>query len=78
LIETDSYLAHVSGYIHANPENSFDYEFSSLRDYCRGRESGLVSKDLVLSYFNNSISDYEKYVHFCETKNMSKAAFDMF
>ena len=67
-VDNDEYLAPLSAYIHRNPPNFLSWPFSSLPSYLGDRREALVDSSLILSIFNKSREQYQKYV-----KNYRKA-----
>lgn len=63
-IDSDSYLYHISRYIHRNPKIWNEYEFSSLPYYLGKARSNWVKPGRILELFDNSP---EKYLAFVET-----------
>ncbi len=65
IIQTESYLTHISRYIHLNPEDYRNWEFSSL-DYYRGNKSAAwMDHQPILDIFegtsyDNFLADYEE------------------
>lgn len=70
-IENDSYLLHLSRYIHRNPVEAglvsrpADWEFSSYRDYIGLRNGTLPKPDIILGQF----ASVEEYAAFVEDRN---------
>lgn len=67
-IDDDSYLLHLSRYIHLNPvaarlvRSATEWIHSSCREYCGLRENQLVATDVILSQFGS----HGKYLKFLE------------
>ena len=67
LVDTDTYLLHLSRYIHLNPvevglvNHPADWEYSSYRDYIGVRNGKLPKPDIVLSQFDHREA-YRKFV----------------
>ena len=61
LIDKDSYLHHISRYIHLNPENFNEYEYSSLQYYLGSKSAEWLNTELVMKLFK-SPSDYFDFV----------------
>ncbi len=65
IIGTDEYFLHISRYIHLNPVNWREYEYSSIGYYSDKRSSDWISTHWVDAMFSSSkeyfafISDYE-------------------
>lgn len=62
IVETDSYLTYLSAYIHNNPSNPLEYDFSSFKDYLGVRQGQICEKSFLLSLFNNDQRQYKKFV----------------
>lgn len=61
ILDSDAYMTYISAYIHLNPkEHSWDYQYSSLKEYIHG--GTLCEKNFILKYFNNSNKDYLNYL----------------
>lgn len=59
LILKDNYLLHISRYIHLNPKNYSEFEYSSLPYYLGRKNASWVRPDRILNMFDG---DYEKFV----------------
>lgn len=57
----DSYLMHITRYIHLNPQRWRNYRYSSLGYYCRGAAPDWLSTNPILKLFK-SRSDYMTFV----------------
>ncbi|MBI2036333.1 hypothetical protein HYT17_01775, partial [Candidatus Microgenomates bacterium] len=75
LIETESYLLHLSRYIHLNPINilspSIDFiDFSSYHYYLGRKEASWIKPQEILGYFRNAqrkgLKDVLSYQSFVE------------
>lgn len=68
-IDRQSYLQHISLYIHLNPRYWKTYSYSSLRYYKKGKSPGWLQIDEILSLFGsvqkymNFVGDYEDQKH---------------
>ena len=65
LIDSDSYLLHLSRYIHLNPlevGSLQSHEFSSYLDYIGKRNSKWLHKDIVLNFFEKSKIGNDKLI----------------
>ena len=75
IIDTDSYLLHLSRYIHLNPVeltrmNPVDYSYSSYKNYLGTKKSDWVKPNFILNFFNKdkmipylkTYPSYEKFV----------------
>lgn len=66
-ITQDSYLEHISRYIHLNPRDWEDYPYSSLRYYLRSAKAEWIRPDIIVQLFPSSeqymefIRDYQGY-----------------
>ena len=60
LVESESYLLHISRYIHLNPRNWKGYRYSSLRYYMGDKLPDWIDTSKILELFNSS----EEYMHF--------------
>lgn len=63
LVDTDEYIKYLSAYIHNNPDEPEDYDYSSYKDYLGVRRGTICKKDLVFSMFGNSAEEYRKFVN---------------
>lgn len=61
-IDSDSYLYHISRYIHRNPSFWSEYEFSSLRYYIGEAQADWVKPQAIMDLFDNDPSRYLKFV----------------
>lgn len=61
-INSDSYLYHISRYIHRNPKRWRDHEFSSLRYYTGEAQADWVRPALIMGLFDNSPQSYLDFV----------------
>jgi len=59
LVENDAYLAHLSAYIHNNPED-INSPYSSFREYTN--KSDICKTDLIMSMFQNNTQAYLDFV----------------
>lgn len=76
LVETDSYLLHVSRYIHQNPleltrTDLFNYPYSSYKYFLGIAHAGWVKPKIILDYFDTSklqpfLKHYPSYREFVE------------
>lgn len=65
-IQRDEYLQHISRYMHLNPTNYKDWEFSSLPYYLGTKRAGWVRPERILDLFNKDeypefVSDYSSH-----------------
>lgn len=61
MITSDSYLLHISRYIHMNPRYWLRYEHSSLQLYLHRKNCEWISRDKVIELFENE-SDYLEFI----------------
>lgn len=61
LVENDSYLKYLSCYVHRNPKNFKEYDFSSYKDYIGKRDGQICNKSFLLGFFEDS---YQRYLEF--------------
>lgn len=61
IITEDDYFAHISRYIHLNPQNYKKWPFSSYRDYTESKIHDWVNSEYILHNFNNR-GDYAEFV----------------
>jgi putative transposase len=72
-INDEAYLQHISRYIHLNPENYKNWEWSSLPYYLEQKSASWVKPNRILSLFNDAteyeffIDDYRNYQKTAET-----------
>lgn len=76
LVETDSYLLHLSRYIHLNPSeltrsDLVSYPYSSYKYFIGLAKAGWIKPDLILAYFDKSkllpfLHKYPSYKNFVE------------
>jgi hypothetical protein len=62
LVDSDSYIKYLSAYIHNNPEDADNYDYSSYKDYLGSRKGTICKKDFILSMFGNSNLEYSIFV----------------
>ena len=62
LIESDTYLQHISRYIHRNPKNYMEYEYSSYKPLVKQYDVEWLSKKLLNDIFEGTIEEYEQFV----------------
>jgi hypothetical protein len=68
VVDKEEFLIEVSRYIHRNPveadmvKKAEDFEWSSMRIYSGGIQSGLVHTKEILHWFGNSRDKYVKFV----------------
>src|SRR3989338_868058 len=60
LITRDAYLQHISRYLHLNPPNYRQYEWSSLPYYLETRSAGWLNPQRILDLFEGD--DYQSFV----------------
>jgi REP element-mobilizing transposase RayT len=61
-ISNESYLLHISRYIHLNPQNWRNYPYSSLSSYTKTVERDWVNAKQILELYS-SIGEYIKFLH---------------
>lgn len=61
LIHRDDYLQHISRYIHLNPRNYQEWEFSSLPYYLGKKSAEWIKPDRILELFD-SVHEYKRFV----------------
>lgn len=62
LVDADSYLHHISRYIHLNPEGFTSWPYSSLQHYLGGKAAKWVKPERVMDLFDNSPEQYRDFV----------------
>jgi putative transposase len=62
LISNDSYLQHISRYIHLNPENYKTHEWSSLLYYLGKKDSSWLNPQKIMGLFDFDTSQYEIFI----------------
>lgn len=62
VVGNDSYFSYLSAYIHKNPADPLNYDFSSFKDYLGLRQGQLCSKGLILGMFDNNVEKYKNFV----------------
>lgn len=62
VVDSDEYLKYLSAYIHNNPENPLDWDYSSLKDYLGIRQGALPSTSLILDYFAQDRELYKSFI----------------
>lgn len=70
-IANDSYLLHISRYIHLNPDNFERWEFSSLPHYLGRKRAAWVRPTRILGLFEN-----DKYLDFVKDYSGHKKMLD--
>ncbi len=65
LIYDDAYVQHISRYIHLNPSNYKNWQYSSLPYYLGIRKAKWVMPDRMLEMFKN-IKEYELFLNYYE------------
>lgn len=73
LISDDAYLEHITRYIHLNPRDWRNYEYSSLPYYLQRLEVSWLSPKRILNLFSNP----EAYLHFMEDYKENKKMQDI-
>jgi len=76
LINDDSYLLHLSRYIHLNPQEvteNLTESYSSYADYLGLRKTKWVKPDLILNYFNKKLApEFKKFNSYKDFVEKSK------
>lgn len=72
-INADSYLHHVSRYIHLNPKDYDKWPYSSLAYYKGERKAKWLRPEKVLDLFNNDRSEYLAFVSDYESSSAELA-----
>ncbi len=62
LVTTDSYFSNLSAYIHLNPKDSVNYQYSSLKGILGLIDDPLCDKNIILNVFNNDPLKYLQFV----------------
>lgn len=79
LISNDSYLLHISRYIHLNPDQWNTYEYSSIRYYLYGERSEWLSPGKIKQLFADTqnylafLSDYQGHRRMLQVMKASLA-----
>ncbi|MGB4800467.1 MAG: transposase [Candidatus Saccharimonadales bacterium] len=70
-IDSDSYLMHISRYIHLNPRTYLTYQWSSIHEYTGDRKTPWVYTDMVHDMspgaYKEFLRDYEERREFLKT-----------
>lgn len=61
-VDSDSYLTYLTAYIHNNPSEPFNYNYSSLPEYIGTRNGTLCNPEFVLNFFKGNRQEYKKFV----------------
>jgi hypothetical protein len=61
-VDNDSYLVHLSAYIHRNPTDPLSYHYSSFQEYMGEVTAPVCDKEPILQYFANNVREYQKFV----------------
>ena len=72
LITSDTYLFHVSRYIHLNPKAWRNYPYSSLRYYAHPHSEDWLHEERIIDLFKNRT----KYMEFVADYEAAKAVLD--
>lgn len=62
-ITSASYLEHISRYIHLNPKQWLEYQYSSLRHFQAKLPPEWVRPARILAVFNHSRTEYLQFLH---------------
>lgn len=79
IVNNDAYLTYLSAYIHTNPENPFNYQYSSLPEYIGTRNGNLCKPEFILNFFEGNKEKYREFVQsysFKEHQTIKHLAFD--
>lgn len=77
IVESESYLLHLSRYVHLNPQEltggtPVNYAYSSYQNYLNLKHTTWVKTELILSYFKKAknlssfLNEYDSYQKFVE------------
>jgi len=75
LVDKDSYLHHISRYIHLNPKDYREYEYSSLQYYLGSKKAEWLNTSLVMSLFRGPsdyldfLADYDEHQQMLQEMN---------
>lgn len=58
----DVYMTHVSAYIHANPAQPFNWQYSSLPEFLGLRSDDFVKADILMSMYNLTHATYKDFL----------------
>lgn len=79
LIKNETYLLHISRYIHANPREILpknqpleNYSYSSYQSYLGEWKTDWLNTEIILSYFKKKIRGKNSYQEFVEEFNAKK------
>ncbi len=61
-INADSYLHHISRYIHLNPEDHANWPYSSYKNYLGKKKAGWVKTRAILDLFDGDAKQYTQFV----------------
>ncbi len=65
-IEGENYLLWLTRYIHRNPENFRNYQFSSYNNYLGNQQNNWLNTQVILDYFSSSkfhqVANFQKFV----------------
>lgn len=61
-IDGDTYLHHISRYIHLNPHKWRGYKFSSIGYYLDGHHAEWLHTTRIMELFNHDIKKYEQFI----------------
>lgn len=62
-ITTDSYLQHISRYIHLNPQDWRDYQYSSLPYYLKQRSAEWIQPGPIMEIFSDNTQQYLQFIN---------------
>jgi|SRR3989344_1022500 len=61
-INADTYLHHISRYIHLNPDDYRQWPYSSLPYYLKEKKAAWVQPKQIMELFNNDASSYKEFM----------------
>lgn len=83
MITSDSYLLHITRYIHLNPRLWEEYPFSSIGYYINSKQAEWLKKESIASLFQddkdyrNFLNDYRDYKDSIEELKWDLASYDI-
>jgi len=72
IVSNESYLIYISSYIHRNPKDWLDYNYSSLSYYLRNQSPDWLKPKIILDMFSSS----GEYYNFLSENAKYKESFD--
>lgn len=61
-IDHEMYLEHITRYIHLNPKNYLNYEYSSLQYYLGSKSATWLTEGQIMQIFNNDSNEYINFL----------------